>query len=79
MKVVDGAAAVATEDSAGVGVVDHHDGVVFFRECSEFVDGADVAVHGEDSVGDEELVAGLVLYFAEEFFGVGDVFCGGRL
>ena len=55
-------------------VVDHHDGSVFFCERSELVDGAYVAVHGEDAVGDEELVAGLVLEFFEELFGVGDVF-----
>ena len=35
---------------------------------------ADVAVHGEDAVGDEQLVAGLVLDFVEQLFGVGDVF-----
>ncbi len=46
----------------------------FSARCGELVDGADVAVHGEDAVGDEELVAGLVLDFLEELFGVGDVF-----
>ena len=74
VEVIDAAAAVAAEDAGGVGVVDHHDGAVFFGECGELVDGADVAVHGEDAVGDEELVAGLVLDFLEELFGVGDVF-----
>ena len=61
VEVIDGAAAVAAEDAGGVGVVDHHDGAVFFGEVGELVDGADVAVHGEDAVGDEELAAGLVL------------------
>jgi len=57
-----------------VGVVDHHDGTVLFAEVGELIDGADVAVHGEDTVGDEELAAGLVLNFLEELLGVGDVF-----
>ena len=57
-----------------MGVVDHHDGVVFFGECGELVDGADVAIHREDAVGDDELVAGLVLNFAQELFAVGDIF-----
>jgi hypothetical protein len=57
-----------------VRVVDHHDGSVFFCEVSEFVDGADVAVHGEDAVGDEELAAGFLLDFLKQLFGVGDVF-----
>jgi len=74
VEVVDGAAAIAAEDARGVGVVDHHDGAVFFAEVRERADRADVAVHGEDAVGDEEFVAGLVLDFLEQFFGVGDVF-----
>ena len=57
-----------------MGVVDHHDGAVFLAEVGELVDGADVAVHGEDTVGDEELAAGLVLHFLQELLGVGDIF-----
>ena len=57
-----------------MGVVDHHDGAVLFAEVGELVDGADVAVHGEDAVGDEELAAGLVLDFLQELLGVGDIF-----
>ncbi len=78
VKVIDGAAAVAAEDAGGVGVVDHHDGAVFFGEVGEFVDGADVAVHGEDAVGDEELAAGLVLDFAAGALRRGRRPCGGR-
>ena len=73
VEVIDGAAAVAAEDAGGVGVVDHHDGVVLLGECGELVDGTDVAVHREDAVGDDELAAGLVLDLFEELFGVGDV------
>ena len=57
-----------------MGVVDHHDGAVFVCEVGQLVYGADVAVHGEDAIGDEELVSGLVLDFLQEFFGVGDIF-----
>ena len=57
-----------------MGVVDHHDGAVLVGEVAELVDGADVAVHREDTVGDEELPAGLVLDLFEKFFGVGNIF-----
>ena len=57
-----------------MGVVDHHDGTVFVGEVGQGGDGADVSVHGEDAVGDEEFVAGLVLDLLEELFGVGYVF-----
>ena len=73
VEVIDGAAAVAAEDAGGVGVVDHHDGAVLFAERGELVDGADVAVHGEDAVGDDELAAGLVLDLLQQLFAVGDV------
>ena len=60
-KMINRSAAVAAEDAGGVGVVDHYDGAVFVGEGGELVDGADVAVHRKDAVGDDELVAGLVL------------------
>ena len=72
--MIDGATAVATEDARGVSVVNHHDGSVFLGQFGELVDGTDVAVHGEDAVGDEELLAGLVLDLLEELLSVGDVF-----
>ena len=34
---------------------------------------ADIAVHGEDAVGDQQLVAGLVLDFVQQLFGVGGI------
>jgi len=71
--VIDGPPAIAAEDAGGVSIVDHHDGTVFFSEIGQFVDGADVSVHGKDAVGDEELLAGLVLDLLQELFGVGDI------
>ena len=61
VEVIDTAATVAAQHSGRVRVVDHHDRAVFFGECAQLVDGADVAIHREDAVGDDELVAGLVL------------------
>src|SRR5882724_1250415 len=57
IEMVYGAAAVAAENAGGVRVVDHHDGTVFFGEVAECGERADVAVHGEDAVGDQELLA----------------------
>ena len=68
--MVDGAAPVAAEHAGGVRVVDHHDGAVFFGEIGELRQRADVAIHGEDAVGDEQLVAGLVLDLVQKLFGM---------
>ena len=56
--MIDGAAAVAAEHAARVRVVDHHDGAVLLGERAELRQRADVAVHAEDAVGDEQLAAG---------------------
>ena len=53
VEVIDGAAAIAAENAGGVGVVDHHNGAVFFSYVTQTREGADVTVHGEDAVGDE--------------------------
>jgi hypothetical protein len=74
VEMIDGAAAVAAEHAGGVGVVDHHDGAVFFGELAQRGQRADVAVHGEDAVGDQQLFAGFVFNAGELLFGVGDVF-----
>jgi hypothetical protein len=57
-----------------VGVVDHHDGAVFFTKHREFIDGADVAIHGENAVGDDEFAAWLMLDFLQQLFAVRDIF-----
>ena len=46
----------------------------FSASVAEAGERADVAVHGEDAVGDQQLFAGLVFYAGQLFFGVGDVF-----
>jgi len=73
VEVIDAAAAIAAENAGGMGVVDHHDGAVSFGQAGELVDRANVAIHGEDAVGDEEFVPGLVLDFFEKFFRVGNI------
>ena len=61
VEVIDGAAAVAPQNAGGVRVVDHHDRAVFFGQVAERGQRTDVAVHGEDAVGDQQFLAGLVL------------------
>src|SRR4029077_10876511 len=57
-EMIDGTAAAAAEDAGGVGVVDHHDAVEFLGEVAELRQRGDVAFHGKDAVGDQELLAG---------------------
>jgi len=75
-EVVDGAATVAAEDAGGVSVIDHHDGAVLFGQFNEGREGADVAFHREDPVGDEELAAGDAIEGGEFGFGDGDIGMG---
>ena len=69
-EVIDGAAAIATQNAGGVRVVDHHDGAVFLGNVAELRQRADVAIHREHAVGDQQLVAGLVLELLQQFFGM---------
>jgi len=72
-EVIDGAAALAAQDAGGVGVIDHHDGSVFFGGIAEAGQRANVAVHGEDAVRDQQLLSRLVLHARELLFGVGHI------
>ena len=54
-------AAVAAENAGGVRIVNHHDRAVFFSQVAEGRQRANVAVHGEDAVGDQQLFARFVL------------------
>src|ERR1700686_246464 len=58
-EVIDRAAAVAAQYAGGVRVVDHHDGAVFFGQVAESGQRANVAVHGEHAVTDQQLLARL--------------------
>ena len=72
--MINGAAAVAAQHAGGVGVIHHHDGAVLFGEIAQRGQRADIAIHGEDAVGDEQLVTGLIFDGGELLFGVGHVF-----
>ena len=53
-EVVHGAAPVAAEHARGVGVVDHHGGLVPLGDLADAGQRGDVAVHAEDAVGDDQ-------------------------
>ena len=54
-EVIDGAAAVLSEHAARVGVVHHHDAPYSSASGAEIRQRAQVAVHAEHAVGDEQL------------------------
>ena len=53
--MIDGAAAVRAEHAARVCIVHHHDALVLFGKGAELRQGAEVAVHAEDAVGNQQL------------------------
>ena len=57
--VLGGAAPGLADEAHGVGVVDHDQRVVAFGEVADLVQRREVAVHGEDAVGDDDLAAGV--------------------
>ncbi len=56
-EMIDGAASVAAQYAGSVRVVDHHDGAVLFGEIAQRRQRADVAVHGEHAVADQQSLA----------------------
>src|SRR6202020_3349523 len=74
IEVIDRAAAIAAEYARGVGIVDHHNCAVFFRDIAQAGQRADVAIHRKDSIADQQLPARLILYAGELLFGVSHVF-----
>src|SRR5690348_17686368 len=74
VEMVNGAASVASENAGGMGVVDHHDAIVFFGEVAKLRERSDVAFHGKNAVGDEQLVTVPVFGFFEDALAIGDVF-----
>src|ERR1043166_8012905 len=53
--MIDRPAAVFSDHAARVRVVDHHDAAELLRKIAQRGQRAEVAVHAEDAVGDEEL------------------------
>ena len=68
MEVVHASSSIATQHARSVRVIDHHDGPVFVGKIAQLVDRADVAIHREHAVGDQELVTGLFLNFLQQLF-----------
>ena len=54
-EVIDRPAAVLSEHAARVRIVNHHDAAEFFGQLAEGGQRAQIAVHAEDAVGDEQL------------------------
>ena len=54
-EVVDRAAPVLAEHAARMGIVDHHDAAEFLGQRAQLRQRAEVAVHAEHAVGDEQL------------------------
>ena len=57
-EMVDGAASVLPEYAARVRIVDHHDAAELLGERAQLRERADVAVHAEYTVADEQLPLG---------------------
>ena len=54
-EVIDRAAAVRAEHAARMRIVDHHDAAELLGERAQLRQRAEIAVHAEDAVGDEQL------------------------
>src|SRR5277367_6047870 len=54
-------------------VVHHHDAIIFFGEVAKRGEIGDVAIHGKDAVGDQELLAVPIFRFLKYSFAVGGV------
>ncbi len=52
------ATSILAEEAGAMGVVDHHQGVVAFRQIADLVEFGDIAVHAECAVGRDHPVAG---------------------
>jgi hypothetical protein len=57
-----------------VSVVDHHDRAIFFGKVAERGQRANVAIHGEHSVSDEEFASGIVLNAGQFFLRLRNIF-----
>ena len=55
-----GTAAVFTDKADGVGVIHHHQCIVFVRQIADGFEVGDDAIHGEDAVGGDQLETGAI-------------------
>ena len=61
-EVIDGTAAIPPEHTRGVRVVNHHDRAISFSEIAQCGQRADVAIHREDTIADQQLVTRLIFH-----------------
>jgi len=54
-------------------IIDHHDRAVLVGQIAELIDRADVSVHREDAVGNDELMARLILNLLKQLFGMANI------
>ena len=57
-----------------MGIIDHHDRAILLRKIAERGQRPDVAIHGEDTVDDQQLLSRLIFHRSELFFGMSGVF-----
>ena len=72
-EVIDGAAPVAPQHARGVRIVHHHHGAVAFGGLGQAGQRADIAIHGEHPVGDQQLAAGEGIQIAEDLLRGGGI------
>src|ERR1700690_620062 len=72
-QMIHGAATAIAEDAGGVRVVYHHDAIVFFGEIAERGERGDIAFHGKNTVGDEQLFAVPRFGFFQDALAIGYV------
>ncbi len=66
-------AAALADHAEAVGIVGHQPGVVFARERRQFRERRQVAVHRENTVGDDEDATMLVTFVTQEPLGIGEI------
>src|SRR5271166_3729562 len=72
-EVIDRATPVAAEYAGSVRVIHHHDRATFFGRLAQAGKRADVAIHREHAVGDQQLFPRLILHGGELLLSVGNV------
>ena len=72
-EMIDGAAAVPPQHAGRVRIIHHHDRAVLLRRFHQAGQRADVAVHGEHAIRDQQLAAGRAVQFGQNLLRRGHV------
>src|SRR6202453_1130308 len=65
VEMIHGTASVFSQDAGRVGVIDHHDAVIFFSEIAKGRQIRNIPVHREDAVRDQKFLAWPVFGFLQ--------------